>query len=277
MFRRSLLTGAGATILAMPAIRSVRADTLDEVRKRGTLIVGTEAAYVPYEFFKDGKIIGYDPDIANLMVPKIGVKADFVDTQWSGIIPALYAKKFDCIISAMTITKERAEKVLFSMPYADASNVVLLRAGEASIKTADDLSGKTVGVQLGSAAAGIIKGFESKLTAAGKPGYSDIKQYEHYPEAYQDLLNKRIDAVVNSRSTMMVVMRDAPGKFKMIPGISDITAYFGMAFRKDDAALRDFVNTELAAMKQDGTLAKLQQQWFGDTMDTPNAVPGTLP
>jgi polar amino acid transport system substrate-binding protein len=241
------------------------------------LIIGTEAAYVPYEFFKDGKIIGYDPDIADLMVPKIGVKAEFIDTQWSGIIPALYAKKFDCIISAMTITKERSEKVLFSMPYADASNVILLRASEASIKTADDLSGKVVGVQLGSAAAGIIKAFDAKLKAAGKPGFSDVKQYEHYPEAYQDLLNKRIDAVVNSRSTMLVVMRDAPGKFKMIAGISDITAYFGMAFRKEDPALRDFVNTQLAAMKQDGTLSKLQEKWFGATMETPNAVPENLP
>jgi len=278
MFRRAVLTGAGAAgLLTMPFIRSARADTLEEVKKRGTLMVGTEAAYVPYEFFKDGKIIGYDPDIADLMVPKIGAKAEFIDTQWSGIIPALYAKKFDCIISAMTITKERAEKVLFSMPYADASNVILLRASEESIKTADDLSGKLVGVQLGSAAAGIIKGFDAKLKAAGKPGFSDVKQYEHYPEAYQDLLNKRIDAVVNSRSTMMVVMRDAPGKFKMIAGISDITAYFGMAFRKEDAALRDFVNTQLAAMKQDGTLTKLQEKWFGAAMETPNTVPETLP
>jgi polar amino acid transport system substrate-binding protein len=278
MFRRAVLTGAGAAgLLTMPFIRSARADTLEEVKKRGTLIVGTEAAYVPYEFFKDGKIIGYDPDIADLMAPKIGAKAEFIDTQWSGIIPALYAKKFDCIISAMTITKERAEKVLFSMPYADASNVILLRAGEEPIKTADDLSGKVVGVQLGSAAAGVIKGFDAKLKAAGKPGFSDVKQYEHYPEAYQDLLNKRIDAVVNSRSTMMVVMRDAPGKFKMIAGISDVTAYFGMAFRREDAALRDFVNTQLAAMKQDGTLTKLQEKWFGAAMETPNAAPETLP
>ena len=277
MFRRSILTGAGVALLATPAIRSARADTLDEVKKRGTLIVGTEAAYVPYEFFKDGKIVGYDPDIADLMVPKIGAKAQFVDTQWSGIIPALYAKKFDCIISAMTITKERAEKVLFSMPYADASNVILLRSGETDIKTADDLSGKTIGVQLGSAAAGIVKGYEDKLKASGKPGFAEIKQYEHYPEAYQDLLNKRTDAVVNSRSTMMVVMRDAPGKFKMIPGITDITAYFGMAFRKDDGALRDFVNTQLTEMKTDGTLSKLQQKWFGDTMETPNTVPDKLP
>jgi polar amino acid transport system substrate-binding protein len=279
MRRRTLLTAAGsAALLSLPAIRPARAaDTLAEVKKRGTLIVGMEAAYVPYEFFKDGKIIGYDPDIIDVWAPKLGAKPQLVDTAWNGIIPALYANKFDVIVSAMTITKERAEKVLFSMPYADASNVILLRASEASIKTADDLSGKVVGVQLGSAAAGIIKAFDAKLKAAGKPGFSDVKQYEHYPEAYQDLLNKRIDAVVNSRSTMLVVMRDAPGKFKMIAGISDITAYFGMAFRKEDPALRDFVNTQLAAMKQDGTLSKLQEKWFGATMETPNAVPENLP
>jgi polar amino acid transport system substrate-binding protein len=278
MLRRSVMAGsAAASLLGLSSVRSVRADTLDEVRKRGTWVIGTEAAYVPYEFFKDGAIVGYDPDIADRMGTKIGVKAQFIDTAWSGIIPALYAKKFDCIISAMTITRERADKVLFSMPYADASNVILLRADETRINTAEDLSDKIVGVQLGSAAAGIIKGFESKLKASGKPGYEDVKQYEHYPEAYQDLLNKRIDAVVNSRSTMMVVIRDAPGKFKILSGVSDITAYFGMAFRKEDAAMRAFVNTQLAAMKQDGTLATLQEKWFGGTMDTPNMVPETLP
>ena len=125
--------------------------------------------------------------------------------------------------------------------------------------------------------AGIIKTFEAKLKDKGKPGYADVKQYEHYPEAYQDLLNKRIDAVVNSKSTMLVVMKDAPGKFKMIGGVSDITAYFGMAFRKEDAAFHAFVNEQLGAMKKDGTLAKLQEKWFGSTMDTPDAVPEVLP
>jgi polar amino acid transport system substrate-binding protein len=273
-----MLIGAGsAALLGLANTSRAHADTLDEVKKRGVLVVGTEAAYVPYEFFKDGKIIGYDPDIVAHLVNKLGVKAQLVDTAWNGIIPALYAKKFDVIISAMTITKERAEKVLFSMPYADASNVILLRAGEERVKTADDLSGKIIGVQIGSAAAGIIKAFETKLTAKGKPGYADIKQYEHYPEAYQDLINRRIDAVVNSKSTMMVVMRDAPGKFKMLPGITDITAYFGMAFRKEDAGIQAFVNTELAELKSTGELASLQQKWFGDTMDTPNTVPEILP
>ncbi len=278
MFRRSLLTGAGAAgLVGLSAVRPARADTLAEVKKRGTLVIGMEVAYVPYEFFKDGKIIGYDPDIIALMAPKLGVKAQMIDTAWNGIIPALYAGKFDCIISAMTITKERAEKVLFSMPYADASNVIFLRADETAIKTADDLSGKVIGVQLGSAASVIIKTFEAKLKAKGLPGYKEVKQYEHYPEAYQDLLNKRVDAVVNSKSTLMVVMRDAPGKFKMLGGVSDVTAYFGMAFRKEDTALRDFVNGQLAELKQDGTLGKLQETWFGATMPTPNTVPDVLP
>ena len=278
MYRRTLLTGAGAaSLVGLTSVRSARANTLDEVKKRGTLIIGTEAAYVPYEFFKDGKIVGYDPDIMDVITPKLGVKPQFVDTAWNGIIPALYANKFDCIVSAMTITKERAEKVLFSMPYADASNVIFLRADDNVIKTADDLSGKIVGVQLGSAAAVIIKTFEEKLKAKGLPGYKEVKQYEHYPEAYQDLLNKRVDAVVNSKSTLMVVMRDAPGKFKMLAGVSDVTAYFGMAFRKEDTALHDFVNGQLADMKKDGSLDKLQVKWFGATMATPNTIPAVLP
>ena len=278
MRRRTLLTGAGAAgLLALPAIRSARADTLDEVKKRGSLIIGMEVAYVPYEFFKDGVIVGYDPDIIAEAMHKLGVKAQLIDTAWNGIIPALYAKKFDCIISAMTITAERAQKVLFSMPYADASNVIFLRADETIVKTADDLSGKTIGVQLGSAAAVIAKAFEDKMKAKGLPGYKEMKQYEHYPEAYQDLLNKRTDAVINSKSTLMVVMNDAPGKFKMIPGISDVTAYFGMAFRKEDAALQGFFNTQLAEMKSDGRLDKLQVKWFDATMPTPNTIPEVLP
>jgi polar amino acid transport system substrate-binding protein len=276
MLRRTLLTGLGAAGLAgLPA--AARADTMDEVKKRGTLIVGMEVAYVPYESFKDGQIVGYDPDIIAAAMPKLGVKAQLIDTAWNGIIPALYAKKFDCIISAMTITKERSEKVLFSMPYADASNVIFLRANETGITKADDLSGKTVGVELGSAAAVISKTFEDKMKAKGLAGYKEVKQYEHYPEAYQDLLNKRLDAVINSKSTLMVVMNDAPGKFKMLDGVSDVVAYFGMAFRKEDTALQGFFNAQLAEMKQDGSLDKLQQKWFGATMPTPNTIPAVLP
>jgi polar amino acid transport system substrate-binding protein len=81
MYRRTLLTGAGAAgLVGLSSVIPVRADTMDEVKKRGTLIVGMEVAYVPYEFFKDGNIVGYDPDIIAMAMPKLGVKAQLVDT-----------------------------------------------------------------------------------------------------------------------------------------------------------------------------------------------------
>ncbi len=280
MNRRSMLIagGAGALSLAAPMLaRPAYADTLDDIKKRGEMVLGMEVAYVPYEFFKDGQIVGYDCDIGQRFADKLGVKVKFVDTQWAGIIPALLTKKFDAILSGMTITRERAEKVLFSMPYADASSVILVLEGNTTIHTADDLAGKRIGAQLGSAAANLVKEWEDKLKAKGLPGYTDVKLYEHYPEAYQDLINKRIDAVVNSLSTLMVVMQDKPGTFRTVAGIQSITAYFGMAFRKDDTAFQSFVNDQFAEMKSSGDLSKLQTKWFGQTMETPNAVPATLP
>jgi polar amino acid transport system substrate-binding protein len=279
MKRRSVLIagGAGAISLAAPMLsRRAYADTLDDVKKRGEIVIGMEVAYVPYEFFKDGQIVGYDPDLCQIFADKLGVKLKMVDTEWAGIIPALYAKKFDAIISGMTITKARAEKVLFSMPYANASSVIFVLQAS-PIQKADDLAGKRVGVQLGSAAANLVTEWEAKMKAKGLAGYAEVKQYEHYPEAYQDLINKRLDAVVNSLSTLLVVMKDKPGTFRTVAGIQDIDAYFGMAFRQGDEGLRDFVNTQLASLKSSGELSKMQMKWFGQTMDTPNTVPTTLP
>ena len=252
-------------------------DTLDEIKKRGEMVIGMEAAYVPYESIKDGQIVGFDCEIGQRFADKLGVKVKFVDTEWSGIIPALYTKKFDAILSGMTITKDRAEKVLFSQPYAEASNVVLIRAGETLIASAADLSGKKVGAQLGSAGAQVAQKFEAMLKAQGKPGYADFKQYDHYPEAYIDLVNQRLDGVVNSMSTLMVVMQDQKGLFRTVGGIQNIKAFVGMSFRKDDTALRDFVNAQFTEMKKSGDLTKLQMKWFGATFETPDAVPAELP
>jgi polar amino acid transport system substrate-binding protein len=263
--------------LFLSLIGSAHADTLDDIKKRGEMVIGLEAAYVPYESIKDGKIIGFDCDIGQHFADKLGVKVKFVDTEWSGIIPALYTKKFDAILSGMTITGERAQKVLFSQPYAEASNMVLIRASDDRIKSAADLSGKNVGAQLGSAGSQVAKKYEEKLKAEGKPGFTDTKLYEHYPEAYADLMAKRLDGVVNSMSTLMVVMQQQPGLFRQVGGIQDIKAWVGMAFRKDDTALLKFVNDEFTAMKKSGELTALQQKWFGATFETPNSVPDTLP
>jgi polar amino acid transport system substrate-binding protein len=197
---------AAAALLLFPA--TTRADTLDEIKKRGEMVIRMEAAYVPYESFRDGKIVGFDCDLGQHFADKLAVKVKFVDTEWAGIIPALHTKKFDTILSGMIITKDRSEKVLFSQPYAEASNVVLIRASDNAIKSAANLCGKNVGSQLGSAGAQVAKKFEASLKAQGKAGFTELKLYEHYPEAYADLITKRLNGVVNSMSTVMVVLRN---------------------------------------------------------------------
>ena len=266
---------AVATMFAFSVapIGAPKADTLDELKKRGEMIVGMEAAYQPYEYFKDGKIVGYDVDIIDKLAEKLGVKVKLMDTAWNGIIPALYASKFDLIWSGMTITKERAEKVLFSMPYSEAGTVVMKRLGDDSIKDAADLSGKNVGTQLGSAGSVLAQKFQDKLKESGKPGFADYKLYEHYPESYMDLTNRRIDGVIASRAVISVVMKEQPGRFAWVGGLQQIKAYSGVAMRKEDEALAKEVNDLLAKMKADGSLAALQTKWFGETFDTPSTMP----
>jgi polar amino acid transport system substrate-binding protein len=270
---KNLMVVAGLVVAATAASGA----SLEDIKKRGELVIGLEAQYTPYEFFKDGEIIGYDVDILNKFAKKLGVKVKLVDTEWNGIIPALLARKFDAILSGMTITKERAEKLNFSMPYAEATNVVLIRAKDDSIRTAEDIAGKRIGAQISSAGDKVAKEFQELLKQKGKPGYTDYKLYDHYPEAYLDLNNGRIDAVVNSLSTLAVVMKEQPGKFKVVTGIQSLKAYFGMAFPKEDADFLKFANEQFAEMKKNGELAELQTKWFGQTMETPDAVPAELP
>lgn len=254
------------------------ADTLDEIKKRGELIVGMEIAYQPFEYFKDGKVIGYDIDIATKIAGHIGVKPKFVDTAWAGVIPSLYANKFDTIMSGMAITRERSEKVLFAMPYAESGSIVMIRAADAAaIKSPADLAGKSVGTQLGSPTDVLAKKLETKLKGEGKPGFKSYKLYEHYPESYLDLSNGRLDAVILSRTIAMVLMRDQPGRYAIVDGVQDIKVYAGYAFRKGDEPFVAIVNEVIGGMKASGELAELQKKWFGMTMETPNTIPEALP
>ena len=129
--RRTVVGSLGAGLL-MTASRAAFAApvTLEALKKAGEVKVGCEAAYVPFTYRDNaGKIIGFDVDFATKMFEPIGVKPMFIDTQWSGVIPALYAGRFD-MVPTMSYTKERLERVLFSIPYADASQALLIRSAD---------------------------------------------------------------------------------------------------------------------------------------------------
>ena len=241
-------------------------DTLAEIKKRGSINVYVEAQYRPYEFRdQSGEIVGLDIDLARKMFEEgLGVKVIFTDLDLTGVLGSLLTRKADFVISGITMTQERAKRFDLSIPYSEGGAAVLVRIDESRMKGPEDLSGKIIGTQLGSSSQKSAEAFEAQLKTQGKPGYAELKTYERFPTAQQDLLAKRIDAVVQGRPPLKVLIKERPGQFKILSGLGP-KAYYGAVVRKGDTALLEYVNGQLRKYKQDGTLKALQEKWLGES------------
>jgi polar amino acid transport system substrate-binding protein len=261
-----LMTLAGLVACLLTPLAAFSQDTLAEIRKRGVINVFVEAQYRPYEFRdQSGEIVGLDIDLARAMFEKgLGVKVVFTDLDLTGVLGALLTRKADVVISGITITQERTKRFDISIPYSEAGAAVLVRVDENRMKGPEDLSGKTIGTQLGSSSQKAAEAFEAQLKGQGKPGYAELKTYERFPTAQQDLLAKRIDAVVQGRPPLKVLIKERPGQFKILSGLGP-KAYYGVVIRKGDTALLEYVNDHIRKFKQDGTLKALQEKWLGES------------
>jgi polar amino acid transport system substrate-binding protein len=271
--RRTLLGSLGAGLLMSASRGAMAAQTLDALKKAGEIKIGCEAAYVPFTYRDNaGKIIGFDIDFVTKMFEPIGVKPNFIDTQWSGVIPALYAGRFD-MIPGLSYTKERLERVLFSIPYADASQALLVRAVDKDkIKTIADMSGKVLGIKLGSPGETLKVKLEAQLKAERGAGFKDIKTYDDHPAAYLALAQGSVDGVLNTVPTLSIVLRDKPGTFSMVENVGG-NNWHGYGFRKEDTELGKFVDERIEAMKKSGEIYAMQEKWFGFKMKLSDAIP----
>ena len=274
LHRRAVLLGAGAAVTTgtlRPAFAAPT--TLDDIKKAGILRVGCEAVLPPFTFRQGGTIVGYDVDVAGLICKPLGVKPAMVDTAWAGVIPALYAGRFDMIMSQMTYTKERVEKVGFAIPYVDASLAMLVRAGDAgTVKSLDDLKGRAIGVELGSPGEIVQKQQNDQWRAAGAKGFSAVRIYDDYPAAYLALGQGSVDAVLNALPALAYLLKDTHGRFAVVQGIGG-KRWAGIATRRENTAFIAFLDARMRELETSGELAALQEKWFGLKMDLPGAVP----
>jgi polar amino acid transport system substrate-binding protein len=256
---------AGVASLVVPPAASDE-DPLAEIKKRGVINIFVEAQYRPYEFRdQSGQIVGLDIDLARKMFEDgLGIKCSFTDLDLAGVLGALLTRKTDLVISGITITQDRAKRFGISIPYSEAGAAILVRADETRLSGPDDLSGKTIGTQIGSSSQKAAEAFEAQLKAQGKPGYAELKTYERFPTAYQDLLSKRLDAVVQGRPPLKVLVKERPNLFRILAGVGP-KAYYGAVVRKEDTTLLEYVNGQIRKFKQDGTLKALQEKWLGES------------
>ena len=187
--RRAILALA-ALFAAGAAMPAHAADLLATAKARGTLRIAMEGTYPPFNYKdqKTGELAGYDVDVARLVAAKLGLRPEFVSTEWSAILAGLGAGKYDLIISQVGITPKRLEAFDFSAPYTYSSPQLIVRKNDkAAYQSLADLKGKKLGVGQGSV-------FEQQARAV--PGI-EVKSYPAAPENLQDLAFGRVDAALN--------------------------------------------------------------------------------
>jgi polar amino acid transport system substrate-binding protein len=273
--RRDFLkySAAGAAAGLFPGLAPAQSVTLASIKASGELRIGVEAAYVPFTYRQGGEIVGYDVELADIFCKSLGVKPNLIDTAWAGVIPSLYAKKFDIIMSGMSYSKERVQRVAFTIPYAEASQALLIRSGDVNvIKGVKELNGRIVAIKLGSPGQILQERIDASLKQAGGPGFKEVRTFDDHPAAYVALAQNRVDAVLNTIPTLAMVLRDAPGRYAMVKGIG-ADNWAGIAVRKEDPEIVTFLNGELSRMKADGSIYKIQEKWFGFRMTLADQVP----
>jgi polar amino acid transport system substrate-binding protein len=279
MIKRRRLALASASVAAAVFLGSLavlaataRADVLQDIKNKKEIVIATEARYAPFEFLENGKIVGYSTDMLAIIIKDLpGVKLNRLDLPWQGVLPGLDAKKFDYVVTAVTATKERAERYHLSFPIADATLAILKRKGDESIKKPEDIIGKPVGSQSGSAQLQGLEAYNEELKAQNGEGASDIKSYVDFNEAYADLAAGRISAVFNSLPNLLYVAKTRPDIFEVVPDAIGPKKYFSWAGRNDadSASLNKFFDDEIAKLNKSGEMAELQKKWFGFEMPVP--------
>ncbi|MGC8712786.1 MAG: transporter substrate-binding domain-containing protein [Leptodesmis sp.] len=237
----------------------------DQIQKQGHLKVATEDDCPPFEFLLNGKPSGFDHELLARLREAVPFEIQQDIVPWQRILPGVKQGQYDVALSAVGIADDRAKFLDFTMPIAESTIAYIKRKDDSSIQGVKSLSGKTLGVQQGGVSMAAISDLEARLQQqGGKLG--PIKQYQGFAQAYQDLINKKLDAVLHNIVSLSVLVDEKPAIFELGEQVSR-KLYAAWAVKKGNRELLDLLNQFLQQQWEQGTLKKLQQDWFKMTFD----------
>ncbi|MBD2287738.1 ABC transporter permease subunit [Microcystis wesenbergii FACHB-1317] len=215
--------------------------------------VATEATFPPFEFQQGGQLTGFDIDLMRAIGKEADLNIDFRNLPFDGIIPALQARTVEAAISGMTITAERAQAISFSRPYFRAGLAIAVREDNKTIKNFEDLKGKRIAVQIGTTGA---------LEATKIPG-ATVSQFDSAALALQELINGRVEAVVNDKPVTLYAIKQAGLRGVKVVGELLTEEFYGIALPKNSPYLQ-LINDALGRVIESGQYDVIFQQWFGE-------------
>jgi polar amino acid transport system substrate-binding protein len=251
--RRLAMAGIGAALVIGATAQFASAQTVDSIKKAGTIKVGMLVDFPPFGIMNtSNEPDGYDADVAKLLGKEWGVKVQIVPVTGPNRIPYLQSNQVDLLVASLGITEERAKNVDFSEPYAGIS-VGVFGATSTKVSKPEDLSGKTVGVARAS----------TQDTAVTKiaPKDAKIQRFDDDASAIQALLSGQVDLIGVSNVVAAQIEQAAPGRFNQKIQLSQQVQ--GIAVRKGSAELLTAVNAFVAKVKGDGELNKIHEKWLG--------------
>lgn len=230
-------------------------EQLQQIQGNKAISVGLEGTYPPFSFVDEsGKLTGFEVELAQAIAAKLGVQAKLQTTKWDGLLAALESRRLDVVINQVSISDERRKKYDFSTPYTVSGIQALTRAADqGTIKTAQDLAGKKVGVGLGT-------NYEQWVRA--NVPKADVRTYEDDPSKIADLNNGRIDVVLVDRLAALEMVKKTHNKLAAA-GEPFSRIQSGITVRKGEPELLEALDKALKALRDDGSLAALSNKWFG--------------
>lgn len=270
-FRRAATVAAvalGLGILSAPGSAGV----FDDIKSRGKVVVATEAAYPPFEFVENGKIVGFDKDVLDRVIAAWGVELEHLDVPFAGILTGLIQKKYDFVCTGLIMNPDRTTKYAFTMPVAVAPVALVKRKGDSNVTSVSDLSGLRIGGPVPpSGPMNVLTAYSEGL---GDKKAGELVHFQSAPDEFLGLANGQVDLAVETTLVIAEVMRKQPDLFEVVGTIGE-PFYYGWATRPEDTDLRDAINIEIEKLNKSGELSQLQEKWFGFKMETPTS--GYLP
>jgi polar amino acid transport system substrate-binding protein len=234
---------------------------LSEIGNDGVLTNCIDPSFPPMEYYEsaDSKTpIGFDIDLMAEVGKRIGVKVEEQPMEFTGLLPALQGGRCDTVASGLYLTEQRLQ-TFDAQPYYDTSVVLMTRADNDTIKSPEDLSGKTVAVQSGTNYLNVLNDLNAKLKAEGKPE-ATLQTYPKQTDAIQQLVVGRADATISQDTEFAFRERAQPGQFK-IAYTYPTPQTFGIYHRKNSPALEAALKSAVEAMRDDGATAKIAATW----------------
>ena len=247
--RRAVILLALATALTVARA----ADTLQRIQSDGVLRWGADAeGGAPYVFLdpqQPERLIGFEVELAEALARKLGVRAQMVQNQWDGLVPALQRGNFDIVLNGLEITNEHRRQIAFSQPYYVYSQQIITRRDNAGLTNLASLKGHTVGTLSGTVAQRIME----------QSGGIDVRVYPGQVEPFRDLNNGRLDAVMLDLPIAVYYLGKEPNLKRS--GAPFAPGYYGIGVRREDQSLLRALNQAIAQLLAEGTLERIDRKW----------------